>query len=109
MPTTTEIVQKLWSLCHVLRDDGITYATVRRRSRQARLRMAGVLLGEFSIRNEDHGDRRRIHRDIHLDARSCSAQGGILWKRKEGAVAQPGARRSRLERQRAWVRPTCRL
>ena len=25
MPTTTEIVQKLWNLCHVLRDDGITY------------------------------------------------------------------------------------
>src|SRR5688572_22237355 len=25
MPTTTEIVQKLWSLCHILRDDGITY------------------------------------------------------------------------------------
>jgi type I restriction enzyme M protein len=23
--TTTDIVQKLWSLCHVLRDDGITY------------------------------------------------------------------------------------
>lgn len=22
---TTDIVQKLWSLCHVLRDDGITY------------------------------------------------------------------------------------
>lgn len=25
MPSTTDIVQKLWSLCHVLRDDGITY------------------------------------------------------------------------------------
>lgn len=25
MTTTTDIVQKLWSLCHVLRDDGITY------------------------------------------------------------------------------------
>ena len=25
MNTTTDIVQKLWSLCHVLRDDGITY------------------------------------------------------------------------------------
>jgi type I restriction enzyme M protein len=25
MPTTGDIVQKLWSLCHVLRDDGITY------------------------------------------------------------------------------------
>lgn len=25
MPTTQDIVQKLWSLCHVLRDDGITY------------------------------------------------------------------------------------
>ncbi|WP_237480595.1 N-6 DNA methylase [Lichenibacterium dinghuense] len=24
-PTTTDIVAKLWSLCHVLRDDGITY------------------------------------------------------------------------------------
>ena len=23
--TTTEIVQKLWNLCNVLRDDGITY------------------------------------------------------------------------------------
>jgi type I restriction enzyme M protein len=25
MPTTTDIVQKLWNLCNVLRDDGITY------------------------------------------------------------------------------------
>jgi type I restriction enzyme M protein len=25
MTATTDIVQKLWSLCHVLRDDGITY------------------------------------------------------------------------------------
>src|SRR5947207_1750258 len=25
MPTTGDIVQKLWRLCHVLRDDGITY------------------------------------------------------------------------------------
>lgn len=25
MSATTDIVQKLWSLCHVLRDDGITY------------------------------------------------------------------------------------
>ncbi len=25
MTTTNDIVQKLWSLCHVLRDDGITY------------------------------------------------------------------------------------
>lgn len=25
MSTTQDIVQKLWSLCHVLRDDGITY------------------------------------------------------------------------------------
>jgi type I restriction enzyme M protein len=25
MPATSNIVQKLWSLCHVLRDDGITY------------------------------------------------------------------------------------
>src|SRR5210317_2370904 len=25
MTTTQDIVQKLWSLCHVLRDDGITY------------------------------------------------------------------------------------
>mgnify|MGYP003377065765 CR=1 FL=1 len=25
MPSTHDIVQKLWSLCHVLRDDGITY------------------------------------------------------------------------------------
>ncbi|MBN8613742.1 MAG: hypothetical protein J0L92_24310 [Deltaproteobacteria bacterium] len=25
MTTTHDIVQKLWSLCHVLRDDGITY------------------------------------------------------------------------------------
>jgi type I restriction enzyme M protein len=25
MPNTQDIVQKLWSLCHVLRDDGITY------------------------------------------------------------------------------------
>ena len=25
MPTTHDIVQKLWSLCHTLRDDGITY------------------------------------------------------------------------------------
>src|SRR5438105_10452835 len=25
MTTTTEIVAKLWSLCHILRDDGITY------------------------------------------------------------------------------------
>ena len=25
MNTTQDIVQKLWSLCHVLRDDGITY------------------------------------------------------------------------------------
>lgn len=25
MTTTTDIVQKLWNLCHVLRDDGITY------------------------------------------------------------------------------------
>ena len=25
MPTTQDIVQKLWSLCDVLRDDGITY------------------------------------------------------------------------------------
>ena len=25
MTTTSDIVQKLWSLCHVLRDDGITY------------------------------------------------------------------------------------
>ncbi len=25
MPTTQDIVQKLWNLCHVLRDDGITY------------------------------------------------------------------------------------
>lgn len=25
MPTTQDIVQKLWALCHVLRDDGITY------------------------------------------------------------------------------------
>jgi type I restriction enzyme M protein len=25
MPTTGDIVQKLWSFCHVLRDDGITY------------------------------------------------------------------------------------
>jgi type I restriction enzyme M protein len=25
MPTTQDIVQKLWSLCHILRDDGITY------------------------------------------------------------------------------------
>ena len=24
MNTTTDIVQKLWALCHVLRDDGIT-------------------------------------------------------------------------------------
>ncbi|AUX48577.1 uncharacterized protein SOCE26_101150 [Sorangium cellulosum] len=23
--TTQDIVQKLWNLCHVLRDDGITY------------------------------------------------------------------------------------
>ena len=23
--STTDIVQKLWGLCHVLRDDGITY------------------------------------------------------------------------------------
>ncbi len=25
MSTTSDIVAKLWSLCHVLRDDGITY------------------------------------------------------------------------------------
>src|SRR5947199_3388371 len=25
MTTTTDIVAKLWSLCHILRDDGITY------------------------------------------------------------------------------------
>jgi type I restriction enzyme M protein len=25
MTNTTDIVAKLWSLCHVLRDDGITY------------------------------------------------------------------------------------
>ena len=25
MTTTQDIVAKLWSLCHVLRDDGITY------------------------------------------------------------------------------------
>jgi type I restriction enzyme M protein len=25
METTQDIVAKLWSLCHVLRDDGITY------------------------------------------------------------------------------------
>src|SRR6516162_9675060 len=25
MTTTTDIVVKLWSLCHVLRDDGVTY------------------------------------------------------------------------------------
>ena len=25
MTNTHEIVQKLWSFCHVLRDDGITY------------------------------------------------------------------------------------
>jgi type I restriction enzyme M protein len=25
MTSTTDIVAKLWSLCHVLRDDGITY------------------------------------------------------------------------------------
>jgi type I restriction enzyme M protein len=25
MNATTDIVQKLWNLCHVLRDDGITY------------------------------------------------------------------------------------
>ncbi len=25
MPTTQDIVSKLWNLCHVLRDDGITY------------------------------------------------------------------------------------
>jgi type I restriction enzyme M protein len=25
MTTTNDIVQKLWSLCHVLREDGITY------------------------------------------------------------------------------------
>ena len=25
MPNTQDIVQKLWNLCHVLRDDGITY------------------------------------------------------------------------------------
>jgi type I restriction enzyme M protein len=25
MTTTHDVVQKLWSLCHVLRDDGITY------------------------------------------------------------------------------------
>src|SRR5882757_3343115 len=25
MPTTQDIVQKLWNLCNVLRDDGITY------------------------------------------------------------------------------------
>ncbi len=25
MPTTTDIVQKLWNLCHILRDDGVTY------------------------------------------------------------------------------------
>ena len=25
MPNTQDIVQKLWSLCHILRDDGITY------------------------------------------------------------------------------------
>ncbi|MFG1465297.1 type I restriction-modification system subunit M N-terminal domain-containing protein, partial [Xanthobacter sp. DSM 24535] len=25
MTTTTDIVAKLWSLCHVLRDDGVTY------------------------------------------------------------------------------------
>lgn len=25
MTTTHDIVQKLWNLCHVLRDDGITY------------------------------------------------------------------------------------
>src|SRR3954466_411181 len=25
MTTTTDIVAKLWNLCHILRDDGITY------------------------------------------------------------------------------------
>lgn len=25
MPTTQDIVQKLWNLCNILRDDGITY------------------------------------------------------------------------------------
>ncbi|MGE0653083.1 MAG: type I restriction-modification system subunit M N-terminal domain-containing protein, partial [Alphaproteobacteria bacterium] len=25
MSTTTDIVAKLWALCHVLRDDGVTY------------------------------------------------------------------------------------
>jgi type I restriction enzyme M protein len=25
MSTTGDIVAKLWSLCHVLRDDGVTY------------------------------------------------------------------------------------
>ena len=25
MTSTTEIVSRLWSLCHVLRDDGVTY------------------------------------------------------------------------------------
>ncbi|WP_257236485.1 type I restriction-modification system subunit M N-terminal domain-containing protein [Nostoc sp. 'Peltigera malacea cyanobiont' DB3992] len=25
MSATTDIVQKLWNLCHILRDDGITY------------------------------------------------------------------------------------
>ncbi len=25
MPATSDIVQKLWNLCNVLRDDGVTY------------------------------------------------------------------------------------
>src|SRR5712672_2322342 len=25
MPTTNDIVAKLWNLCHVLKDDGVTY------------------------------------------------------------------------------------
>jgi type I restriction enzyme M protein len=25
MPSTQDIVQKLWNVCHILRDDGITY------------------------------------------------------------------------------------
>ena len=25
MAATTDIVAKLWSLCHILRDDGVTY------------------------------------------------------------------------------------
>ena len=54
MATTQDIVEKLWNLCNVLRDDGITYSPVRHRADLPALPQDGKETGRRSSSSEGY-------------------------------------------------------